>query len=318
MTKFPDFLKKGDEVRIVSPSGAIDSEYVDGAVSLLQKWGYKPTEGMFTRTAYGRFAGNEQERFTDLQQALDNPNVKAILCSRGGYGIAQIVDRLDFTKFVQYPKWIIGFSDVTIIHQALNLTGYASLHSVMAKQFTELPADAEPLLLLEKILKGKFPSYKVIPTSYNRSGESKLKLVGGNLSVFMGLRGTSFDLSFKDSILFIEDIGEKPYQIDRMIQNLRISGALRQISGLIVGQFSDCEEDPDMNNTVYGLIADAVKDYNYPVCFDFSAGHIDDNYPLIMGATVNLDVDEGGAQISFESSFWKKAGQFIKEKIKSK
>lgn len=311
-SKLPDFLKPGDEVRIISPAGNICPELIEGAKSQIEKWGYKPTEGMFARTVYGRFAGNEQERFTDLQQALDDPNVKAILCSRGGYGLAQIIDRISFSRFVEFPKWVIGFSDVTILHEALLKTGYVSIHGGMAKQLTELPDGAQPLTLLENILKGKFPTYKVIVNPNNRTGKAKGKLVGGNLSVFMGMRSTPFDLPYKGSILFIEDVGEKPYQIDRMMQNLRISGALAQLSGLIVGQFSETEEDPTMNATIYEIIAGAVKDYSYPVCFNFSAGHVDDNYPLLMGANVTLNVDNKGSELIFPSTFWKKAKGLFK------
>lgn len=312
MAKFPDFLKQGDEIRIISPAGVIDPAYVDGAINLITEWGYKPTEGMFTRLAYGRFAGNEQERFTDLQQALDDPNVKAILCSRGGYGVAQIIDRIDFSRFEQNPKWVIGFSDITILHEALIQTGFASLHSPMAKQFTET-SESESLTLLHKILKGNFPTYNVVANSLNRIGSAKGRLIGGNLSVFLGMRATRFDLPFKNNILFIEDVGEKPYQIDRMMQNLRISGALSQLAGLIVGQFTDTEEDPEMNRTIYEIISYAVKDYNYPVCFNFSAGHIDDNYPLILGADVSLEVEERGAEISFPITLWKRAKDLFKK-----
>jgi muramoyltetrapeptide carboxypeptidase len=311
MSKYPDFLKEGDEVRIISPSGVIDPTLVDGAIILLASWGYKATEGMFTRNALGRFAGNEQERFTDLQQALDDPNVKAILCSRGGYGLAQIIDRIDFSRFVKHPKWVIGFSDVTILHQALLSTGIISLHSAMAKQFTELPAKAEPLVMIENILRGDIPSYKITANKHNRSGIGKGKLIGGNLSVFMGMRGTGYDLPFKNSILFIEDIGEKPYQIDRMMQNLRISGALSQLSGLLIGQFTEYEEDPEMNKTLFQIIADAVKEYNYPVCYNFSAGHVDNNFPLLMGANAELKVTDRGASLSFQTTFWKKAGNLL-------
>lgn len=311
-SKFPNFLKPGDEVRIISPAGSIDPTLIDGAKSQLVNWGYRPTEGMFTRAVYGRFAGNEQERFTDLQQALDDPNVKAILCSRGGYGLAQIIDKINFSRFLENPKWVIGFSDVTILHEALLKTGYTSIHGGMAKLIAELPNNSQPLTLLENILKGNFPTYKVIANPNNRFGKAKGKLIGGNLSVFLAMRATPFDLPYKGSILFIEDVGEKPYQIDRMMQNLRISGALSQISGLIVGQFSDTEEDPDMNATIYEIIANAVKDYTYPVCFNFSAGHIDDNYPLLLGANVTLDVDSRGSEVSFPSTFWKKTKELFK------
>ncbi|MGC3977403.1 MAG: LD-carboxypeptidase [Paludibacteraceae bacterium] len=312
MAKFPDFLKDGDEIRIISPAGAIDPNYVDGAIKLISEWGFKPTEGMFTRSVYGRFAGNEQERFTDLQQAIDDPNVKAILCSRGGYGVAQIIDRIDFSRFIQHPKWILGFSDITILHQALITTGYVSVHSSMAKQFTELNK-SESIALLHKILQGNMPTYKVAPHPLNRTGKGKGRLIGGNLSVFLGMRATKFDLPFKDAVLFIEDVGEKPYQIDRMIQNLRISGALSKLSGLIVGQFTETDEDPEMNKTIYEIVNYAVKDYDYPVCFNFSAGHIDDNYPLVLGADVTLEVEATEVEITFQTTFWKKAKDLFKK-----
>lgn len=312
MASYPDFLKEGDEVRIVSPSGKIEPRLIDGAKAQLEKWGFKPSEGMFSRNELGRFAGNEQERFTDLQQALDDPDVKAILCSRGGYGLIRIIDKLDFSRFKKNPKWLIGFSDITILHAALQHTDIISVHSSMAKQLTEMPEKDEPNAILKNILKGNMPSYKVKANKNNRQGKAKGRLIGGNLAVFMGMRGTEFDWDYKDAILFIEDIGEEPYEIDRMMQNLRISGALEFLSGLIVGQFSDTEEDPEMHGTIYEIIAEAVKEYDYPVCFGFSAGHIDDNMPLLIGATASLDVGKSGATLSFQSTFWKKAKSVFK------
>lgn len=311
MAKYPNFLKPGDEIRIISPAGHIDPGLIDQAKSKLTHWGYRPTEGMFTRGTYGRFSGNDQERYTDLQQALDDPNVKAILCSRGGYGLARIIDRIDLTKFKESPKWIIGFSDITLLHQAILPAGIISIHGGMAKQLAQMPDNAQPLVQLQGILQGNIPTYKVSTHPNNRTGHGKGKLVGGNLAVLMGIRATPLEPPYAGSVLLLEDIGEKPYQIDRMLQNLRIGGALSRLSGLIVGQFTDTEEDPDMHATIYELIADAVKEYNYPVCFNFSAGHITDNYPLLMGATVQLDVNEDGSQITFQSTFWKKAKDFL-------
>lgn len=314
MAKYPNFLKPQDEIRIISPSGSIDPTLVDGAKEQLTQWGYKPTEGMFTRTQYGRFAGNEQERYTDLQQALDDPNVKAILCSRGGYGLAQIIDRVDFTHFQKHPKWVIGFSDITILHQAMQQkTGYISLHSPMAKQLTELNEEHPALHTLHQMLQGTMPTYQIEPNENNRVGNAKGKLIGGNLSVCINMRATPFDLDYVGNILFIEDVGEKPYQIDRMMQNLRLSGVLSSISGLIVGQFSATEEDESMHKTIYQIIADAVKEYHYPVCFGLMAGHIEENMPLLMGSNTSLSVKEEKATLSFQSTFWKKATNFIKK-----
>ena len=295
----PTFLKPTDQIRIISPSGSIHPEYIDGAKKVLNGWGLKVTEGKFTRTEYGRFAGTPAQRASDLQQAFDDPEVKAILCSRGGYGLAQIIDDLDFTKFIHSPKWLIGFSDVTILHSALSNLGIASIHGMMTKLLSELPSNSEPTELLKKILFGEIPSYQLPSQKFNRRGCSEGKLIGGNLSVLMGLRGTQYDIKPGNAILFIEDIAEKPYQIDRMIQNLRFSGVMAKLSGLIVGQFSDCEEDPLMMQTIQEIILNAVDDYDYPVCFNFPAGHVDNNLPLIFGEKVNLKVTSIATELSF-------------------
>ena len=296
----PQSLKPTDQIRIVSPSGSINPEYIDGATKVLSSWGLKVSEGKFARSEYGRFAGTKEQRLADLQEALDDLEVKAILCSRGGYGIAQIVDKLDFAKFKQNPKWLIGFSDITILHNAISNLGIASVHAVMAKHLTELPLDSEQIVALKDILFGKFPDYSVSYHPLNRNGIAKAKLVGGNLSVLMALRGSQFDLHYKNNILFLEDIAEKPYHVDRMIQNLRFSGVLSQLSGLIVGQFSDYEEDSLMMQTVSEIIYAAVSDYNYPVCFNFPAGHVDYNLALILGEKIILSVNEEAVKLTFQ------------------
>jgi len=295
----PPFLKPNDQIRIISPSGSIDPEYIDGAKNILTGWGFKVTEGQYARSEYGRFAGTPEQRAADLQQALDDTDVKAIMCSRGGYGAAQIIDRIDFTGFIKSPKWLIGFSDITILHNAISNMGIASIHGIMAKQLTELPVESEQVKNLRNILTGNLPAYTIPGEEYNRIGQAQGKLLGGNLSVLMGLRGSQYDLKYKNAILFIEDIGEKPYQIDRMIQNLRFSGVLEQLSGLVLGQFSECDEDPLMMQSISGLIFDAVKDYDYPVGFNFPAGHVDNNFPIIIGANVTLRVTKNGTELIF-------------------
>ncbi|HJV78172.1 MAG TPA: LD-carboxypeptidase [Paludibacter sp.] len=295
----PPYLQPTDQVRIISPSGSVNPEFIDGAIKMLTTWGLNATEGQFARSEYGRFAGTEEQRVADLQQALDDPNVKAILCSRGGYGLAQIIDRLDFSMFMKSPKWVIGFSDVSILHNTITNLGIASIHGVMSKYFTELPADADQIQRMKEILFGKLPVYQVPHHALNRFGEVTGKLIGGNLSVLIGLRGSRFDMQFKNNILFIEDVGEKAYHIDRLMQNLRLSGALEQISGLVVGQFSECDEDPLIKKSIAQLISDSVKEYDYPVCFNFPAGHVDYNLPLILGAPVNLSVTSEGTKLEF-------------------
>jgi len=297
----PPFLKPGDLVQIVSPASAINPSYLDGAGKTLSEWNLNVQEGKHARAVYGRFAGRKEERISDLQQALDDSEAKAILISRGGYGLAQIIDKINFEKFRIYPKWLIGFSDVSILHAAVNRLDIPSIHGIMAKHLAELPPSSEAVSQLKNILFGQLPVYHVSSHPFNRQGTINAKLIGGNLSVLMGLRGTSFDLPFQDAILFVEDIGEKPYQVDRMIQNLRLGGVFEKISGLIVGQFTDYEADPLMMQTIEEMFAEAVKNYSYPVCFNFPAGHVDHNLPLLLGETVTLKVFSEKVLLDFNS-----------------
>ncbi len=296
----PSFLRAGDNIHIVSPSGAIQPGFIDGATKLLSSWGLKVTEGKYARTEYGRFAGTKDERVADLQQALDDPNVKAILCSRGGYGLAQIIDKIDFTSFAKSPKWLIGFSDITILHNAITALGIASMHGIMTKYLTELPEESDQITSFKNLLFGTPSNFSIKPEAENRLGQAEGKLIGGNLSVMMGMRSTPFDLDFHNNILFIEDVGEKPYQIDRMMQSLRLSGVLKQISGLVVGQFSDYDEDPLMMQSVAEIILAAVSEYDYPVCFNFPAGHVDYNLSLILGEQAELFVESDKVRLNYK------------------
>lgn len=296
----PSFLRAGDNIHIVSPSGAIQPGFIDGATKLLSSWGLKVTEGKYARTAYGRFAGTKDERAADLQQALDDPNVKAILCSRGGYGLAQIIDKIDFSSFAKSPKWLIGFSDITILHNAITALGIASMHGIMTKYLTELPEESDQITSFKNLLFGTPSNFSIKPEAENRLGQAEGKLIGGNLSVMMGMRSTPFDLDFHNNILFIEDVGEKPYQIERMMQSLRLSGVLKQISGLVVGQFSDYDEDPLMMQSVAEIILAAVSEYDYPVCFNFPAGHVDYNLSLILGEQAELFVESDKVRLNYK------------------
>ncbi len=296
----PSFLRAGDNIHIVSPSGAIQPGFIDGATKLLSSWGLKVTEGKYARTAYGRFSGTKDERVADLQQALDDPNVKAILCSRGGYGLAQIIDKIDFTSFAKSPKWLIGFSDITILHNAITALGIASMHGIMTKYLTELPEESDQITSFKNLLFGAPSNFSIKPEAENRLGQAEGKLIGGNLSVMMGMRSTPFDLDFNNNILFIEDVGEKPYQIDRMMQSLRLSGVLKQISGLVVGQFSDYDEDPLMMQSVAEIILAAVSEYDYPVCFNFPAGHVDYNLSFVLGEQAELFVETDKVHLNYK------------------
>jgi len=278
------------KIKIISPSGVIDPVYMDGAARVFNEWGIDVVEGDFARVVYGRFAGTQTQRIHDLQDAIDDESLDAILCSRGGYGLAQIIDKIDFSGFEKHPRWLIGFSDVTVIHNVLSNMNIPSIHGVMAKHLTELAADSASVTNLRKILFGEMPVYELPSHPENIKGQATGKLIGGNLSVFMGLRGSPFDLNYKDAILFVEDIGERPYQIDRMLQNLRLGGVFSQLSGMIVGHFTDCEDDPSMKKTINQIFLDAVEGYDFPVSFGFPSGHEDTNYPLILGREMKLTI----------------------------
>lgn len=296
----PSFLRAGDNIHIVSPSGCIHSDFIDRATKLLSSWGLKVTEGKYARTEYGRFAGTIDERVADLQQAFDDPNIKAILCSRGGYGLAQIIDKIDFKSFTKSPKWLIGFSDITILHNAITGLGIASMHGIMTKYLAELPEESDQIMSFKNLLFGTPSNFSIKPEAENRLGHAGGKLIGGNLSVMMGMRSTPFDLDFNNNILFIEDVGEKPYQIDRMMQSLRLSGVLKQISGLVVGQFSDYDEDPLMMQSVAEIILAAVSEYDYPVCFNFPVGHVDYNLSFVLGEQAELFVDSDQVHLNYK------------------
>jgi len=296
----PPFLQKGSVVRLVSPAGTIDSELVNMAAKCLNSWGLIVHIGKYATTRNGRFAGSSEQRLSDLQEALDDSDCKAIFCTRGGYGTVQIIDKLNWVAFRMHPKWLIGYSDITMLHSLLQKEGFASVHGGMAKTLAEsLNSDQEHVHYLQKILFGTFPAYTCEAQSLNRLGVAEGPLSGGNLSILYSLRGTIYDFIPDKSILFIEDIGEKPYVVDRMMRNLKLGGILCRISGLIVGNFSDYEEDPLFGKTVREIIADAVSEFTYPVCFDFPVGHDGRNLPMICGAEVQFEVSKEGTLLQF-------------------
>lgn len=285
----PEPLLPGDKVIIVSPSGAVDPDYVVKALPLLESWGLQCEIAPHALRRLGRFCGTVAERLSDLQAAMDDKEAKAILCSRGGYGVVHLLEELDFTIIKKNPKWLIGYSDITALHSALFKNGILSLHAPMVKHLA-LDATAYSTEQLKCALFEHFPNFEVEGHSLNQSGRATGRLFGGNLSVLCALMGTPYMQFEEDIILFIEDIGEKPYQIDRMIWQLKLAGVFHRISGLIVGQFTDYEEDPQMYAPVYESIKDALSEYSFPICFDFPVGHVPYNYPLVHGSQIILDV----------------------------
>ena len=274
-------------IRIVSPSGAIDPSYIDGAATRLRTWGYIVSEGAHARAKWGRFAGTDEERLADLNEALCDASVDAILCARGGYGLQRILDRV-----APITKPIIGFSDITALHQLAGIEHMPSLHGIMCKHIATLPEESEPIQALRKMLAGEAIEYRWAHHPLNRPGVAEAPIVGGNLSVLYGLQGTPYGLnklSYQFPILLIEDISERHYHIDRMIRNLSMSGVLAHLSGLIVGQFSDCDDDELMGCSVYETIKEVVADYDYPLLFNAPFGHVEHNLPLWLHRHASID-----------------------------
>ncbi|MCQ2310623.1 MAG: LD-carboxypeptidase [Paludibacteraceae bacterium] len=288
-------------IRIISPSGAIDSSYIQDAVARLSGWGYRVTEGRYARGRKGRFSGTDEERLADIVDALQDPDIDYVLCSRGGYGLQRIIDcvlsECPANKGQALPK-IIGFSDITELHQWSLLNSRESLHGLMCKHLSQLPEDSEMIIHWRNAVEGKTLHYNIPAHSLNRNGNVEGTLIGGNLSVLYGLQATPLGLlelpcfcnDKAKPILFIEDIAERHYHIDRMMNNLKMSGVLAQLGGLIVGQFADCEDDESMGETIYETVRRAVEEYGYPVLFDFPAGHVERNLPLWLGKKTSLTV----------------------------
>lgn len=295
----PQKLKAGDKAVIISPSGNVDSEYVAGAKKVLESWGLNVWVGKYAENKYGRYAGTVAERLSDLQSAMDDENIKLIFCSRGGYGVVQLLEGIDFSGILKHPKWLIGYSDITALHLAFMQAGIESVHAPMARHLTE-NGDDEAACHLKDLLFDTIPNYNIEGHHLNRNGDTEGILFGGNLAVLSGLIGTPYMNIPTNGILFIEDIAESPYKIDRMIWNLRLSGILSKLSGLIVGQFTNCNDDPEMKIGIYEAISKMVADYDYPVLFNFPVGHVQKNYPLVQGGKYLLSVNDG--QISLKKS----------------
>jgi len=285
MIKLPPYLKKGDTIGIVCPAGYMPAAKAQTCIDTLQQWGFKVKVGRTLGKQFNYFSGTDEERLYDLQQMLDDKNIHAILCGRGGYGLSRIIDQLDFTVFKRNPKWVIGYSDVTVLHAHLyTKLKTASLHSPMAAAFNEGGAETEFVQSLKKAVTGKKMSYKSAAHQLNRKGVAEGELIGGNLALVCHLIGSSDEFDTRNKILFLEDIGEYIYNIDRMFMQLKRAGKLDKLAGLIIGGFTDLKDTIiPFGQSAYDLILDKVAEYNYPVCFDFPVGHSKRNYALKVG-----------------------------------
>lgn len=296
----PTYLRKGDIIGITAPAGYITLEEIQPAIKLMESWGYEIKIGETIGKRDFTFGGTDEERTKDFQLMLDDQKIKAIMCARGGYGVVRIIDKLNWEKFKAKPKWIIGFSDVTVFHSHLNRNfGVASIHSKMCNSFPDDWSKAEPIQVetiesIQKTLSGVKMKYTALPDAGNKPGVAEGVLIGGNLKMLETLAGSSSDINTAGKILFVEDTGEYMYNIDRMFWNLKRSGKLIKLKGLIVGGFKvKADEDADdFGKTLQDVVLEKVKAYRYPVCFGFPVGHQKDNFALKCGVRHRLSVTE--------------------------
>jgi muramoyltetrapeptide carboxypeptidase len=298
--KKPPYLKKGDVIGITAPAGWITQEEMQPAIQVMESWGYKVQLGDTIDKKDFTFGGTDDERLNDFQKMLDDPNIKAIMCARGGYGSIRIVDRINWTKFKAKPKWVIGFSDITVLHNHIhNNMQVASIHSKMTNSFPDdwnkaEPIQMETILSIQNALAGKVMKYTATSNVNNKQGVAEGILIGGNLKTIETLSGTASDIKTDGKILFVEDTGEYLYSIDRMFWNLKRTGKLKNLKALVVGGFRIKPDDPgeEFGKTIEEIVLEKVKECKYPVCFDFPVGHQRNNYALKCGVRHRLSVKE--------------------------
>ncbi len=305
----PSYLQKGDKIAIVAPAKRMLEGELDEAIALIESWGFQAVLGnnIYKEFDLGyRYAGTDEERAEDFQWALNDPEIKAIWCARGGYGSVKIIDLLDFTQFLQHPKWIIGYSDITVFHNHVNRLGIATIHGVTAKKLADTEYHPNSYPSLYETLTGKPINYSIPSTNkYNNEGEAEGILVGGNLSIVYSLLGSESAIDPKGKILFLEDWFENWYAVDRMLMNLKRNGIFDQISGLILGSFTHMDtedENPENYNhpfdpKTYDVIHQLTKTYNIPIGYEFPAGHTGYNLSLKMGEKVHLKVDSNSVNL---------------------
>jgi muramoyltetrapeptide carboxypeptidase len=300
MTTRPFFLQTGDTVGVLAPGGKVSPPDIDQALGVIKAWGLKVQVSKHLFEENFQFAGTDEKRIADFQQMLNDTAIKAILCARGGYGTTRIIDHIDFSSFLKQPKWIAGYSDITALHCHLHSRGVQSIHSIMPITFGKKET-ADSVESLRKVLFGEKVQYPAEAHPFNRTGESTGLIIGGNLALLASVVGTPSDIDTAGKILFIEDINEYLYNIDRMMIQLKRSGKLDQLAGLILGHFSDVKDNQTpFGKTAYEIVAEAVQAYTYPVCYGFPVGHEPLNVAIPCGNLARLVVNTTGSFLSFE------------------
>ncbi len=297
----PPYLQSGDTVGVLAPASKVNYEdCVPGLRILREEWNLNVIEGPTLKGGYYQYSGTDKQRRDDLQLLLDNPKVKAILAARGGYGCSRIMDELDFTEFKKSPKWLVGFSDLTAVLSHVNALGYAGIHAPMVKTMVNEGGE-QALASLRKALFGQAIHYTIPPHPYNKIGSAEAVVTGGNLCLLAHLLGSSSAVNTKGKILFMEDINEYLYNIDRMMIQLKRAGQLQNLAGLIVGQFNDVRDntDPAFGKTAYELILEHTQEYDFPICFDFPVGHVPDNRALPVGMGATLEISNSSATLHY-------------------
>lgn len=297
--KIPPSLQKGDTIAILATARKNIDDNLKPAIDLLHSWGLEVVIGKSIGLDDNQLAGTDEQRAEDFQQQLDNPNIKAIWCVRGGYGTVRIIDLLDFTKFKQNPKWIIGFSDVTVIHSYVNKLNIATIHAAMPVTIGR--ASVESVETLRQSLFGESLNYEIPFNQANRLGFAKGEIVGGNLSILYSLMGSNAQIDCKGKILFIEDLDEYLYHIDRMMMSLKRCGCFEGLNGLIIGTMTKMKDnDIPWGKNANQIIADVTKEYSFPILYNFPAGHFHDNRALIFGKQVSLELNATTSKVIFE------------------
>ncbi|MFB6455236.1 LD-carboxypeptidase [Chitinophaga sp. Hz27] len=294
MVKIPPYLKKGDLIGVTCSSSKMDQAAAEFAAEVMRSWGYRVHLGITVGTSFHNFSAPDELRLEELQDMLDDPEIKAIVFGRGGYGMVCILDKLDFTKFRKHPKWLCGYSDVTTLHAHVQQRlGIPTIHSLMCNGISAENFENEYVQSLEQILKGKKYSYSAAKHEMNKEGSTDGILVGGNLSMLANLSGSKSQIDTKGKILLLEDVGEYRYNVDRMMYNLKRAGWLDKLAGMVVGGFTEGKETATpFGQSEYEIIHNMVKDYKYPVCFNFPIGHQDENYAVRLGMKHHLKVGE--------------------------